>query len=272
MSGTGWLKRGLSLLGLAALTLSITSGHSFSSEAPLRIALAASANNRAIEAVVPIAKAQGLDVKLVEFSDWISPNVALAEGSVDLNFYQHIPFLEASKAGNGYDFVPVGIGFISVSGIYSKKLTSLDQLKDGATVTVSNDPTNLGRALLLLQDAGLVKLRDGANYTATPEDIVENPKRLKIVPLEAQQVVRSIDDTDIAVTFPSFLRLVGVDPNGALFYEKPSEIWAIRFVARPDNQHDERIAKFIKIYQSAPETKAALRQLYGDLVSFGWEK
>ncbi|GGC77631.1 MetQ/NlpA family ABC transporter substrate-binding protein [Chelatococcus reniformis] len=240
--------------------------------AALKIGLAASANNKAIEAVLDRARAQGLDVKLVEFTDWNAPNVALAEGAVDVNFYQHIPFLEAAKKGNGYDFVPVGIGFISVSGIYSKRIKDLAELKDGATVTISNDPTNLGRALLLLRDAKLIKLRDGADYRATLSDIVGNPKRLKVVPLEAQQVVRSIDDADIAVTFPSFLRLVGVDPNGALLYEKPQKIWAIRFVTRPQQQADERIQRFIQIYQDAPETKAVLKGLYGDLVSFGWEQ
>lgn len=253
------------------LAIALCSAAAMAEQKSLKIGLAASANNRAIEAVVNRAKAEGLDVKLIEFTDWNAPNVALAEGSVDVNFYQHIPFLESAKKGNGYNFVPVGIGFISVSGIYSNKIKNLADLKDGATVTVSNDPTNLGRALLLLRDAKLIELRDGVGYGATLSDIVENPKKLKIVPLEAQQVVRSIDDADIAVTFPSFLRLVGVDPNGALLYEKPQEIWAIRFVTRPELQADERIRTFVKIYQEAPETKATLRQLYGNLVSFGWD-
>jgi len=159
-----------------------------------------------------------------------------------------------------------------VAGIYSNRIKNLSELKEGATVSVSNDPTNLGRALLLLQSANLIKLRDGVGYTATPRDIVGNPKNLKIVALEAQQVARSLDDVDIAVTFPSFMRLSGLNADNALLFEAPQKIWAIRFVARSESKNDERIQKFIKIYQSAPETKTVLRGLYGTHVSFGWEE
>lgn len=261
----------LTLIGVLSLSAAALSPAA-AQQAPLRIGLAASANNKAIEAVIPRAKAAGLDVKLIEFTDWSMPNTALMEKSIDVNFYQHIPYLESASKGNGYNFVPVGIGFISVAGIYSNRIKNLSELKEGATVSVSNDPTNLGRALLLLQSANLIKLRDGVGYTATPRDIVGNPKNLKIVALEAQQVARSLDDVDIAVTFPSFMRLSGLNADNALLFEAPQKIWAIRFVARSESKNDERIQKFIKIYQSAPETKTVLRGLYGTHVSFGWEE
>lgn len=259
--------------GVASVVALVTvGGPAQSQSAPLRIGLAASANNRAIEAVLPSAKAAGLDVKLIEFTDWNMPNVALAEKTVDLNFYQHIPFLESASKGNGYHFVSVGIGFISVAGIYSNKVKSLAELKEGATVTISNDPTNLARALLLLQAADLIKLRPGVSYEATALDIVENPKKLRIITLEAQQVARSLNDADLAVTYPSFLKLAGLNADNAVLYEQPDPIWAIRFVTRPELEKDERIQKFIKIYQNDPATKAVLHGLYGTHVSFGWEK
>jgi D-methionine transport system substrate-binding protein len=262
----------LVLISAASLSATVGLSGARAQQGPLRIGLAASANNKAIEAVLPRAKAAGLDVKLIEFTDWNMPNNALLEKSIDVNFYQHIPYLESASKGNGYNFVPVGIGFISVAGIYSNRIKNLAELKDKATVSVSNDPTNLGRALLLLQSANLIKLRDGVGYAATIKDVVGNPKNLKIVALEAQQVPRSLDDVDIAVTFPSFMRLAKLDADKALLFEAPQKIWAIRFVTRPELQNDERIQKFIKIYQSAPETKEVLRGLYGSHVSFGWEE
>ena len=270
---TSFSKNSLLLL-IGGISLSVLAGMSSADaqQEPLRIGLAASANNEAIEAVLPRAKAAGLDVKLIEFNDWNMPNNALFEKSIDVNFYQHIPYLESASKGNGYNFVPVGIGFISVAGIYSNRIKNLADLKDKATVSVSNDPTNLGRALLLLQSANLIKLREGVGYAATVKDIVGNPKNLKIVPMAAQQVPRSLDDVDIAVTFPSFMRLAKLDADNALLFEVPQKIWAIRFVARMESKNDERIQKFIKIYQSAPETKEVLRRLYGNHVSFGWEE
>jgi hypothetical protein len=132
-------------------------------------------------------------VKIIEFTDWNTPNAALANKDIDVNYFQHIPFLENAKKQGGYNFVAIAPGTIMKIGLYSKKIKRFDELKDGATVAIANDPVNGGRGLLLLQRAGLIKLKPGIDYRATTLDITDNPKHLKIVQLEASQLAsRSI--------------------------------------------------------------------------------
>ena len=130
-------------------------------------------------------------MKIVEFTDWNTPNAALANKDIDVNYFQHIPFLENANKQGGYNFVSIAPGTIMKIGLYSKKVKSFSELKDGAKVAIANDPVNGGRGLLLLQRAGLITLKPGADYRATTHDIVANPKHLKIIPLEASQLARS---------------------------------------------------------------------------------
>ena len=146
-----------------------------------------------LEAAVSEAKKQGLDVELIEFSDWIAPNVSLNAGDIDVNYFQHIPFLENAKAAAGFDLVPYAPGIINNVGLYSKKYKSFDELPQGATVAIANDPINSGRGLQLLAKAGLITLKDGVGYKATEEDIIANPKKIKILQVEAVQLEDFID-------------------------------------------------------------------------------
>ncbi|RAP81878.1 MetQ/NlpA family ABC transporter substrate-binding protein, partial [Burkholderia pseudomallei] len=155
---------------------------------PLKVGIATSPQIDALKVAAKEAKAQGLDVKIIEFTDWNTPNAALANQDIDVNYFQHIPFLENAKKQRGYDFVAIAPGTIMKIGLYSKKIKSFDQLKNGATVAIANDPVNGGRGLLLLQRAGLIALKPGADYRATTRDIVSNPKHLKILQLEASQL------------------------------------------------------------------------------------
>jgi D-methionine transport system substrate-binding protein len=226
-----------------------------------------------LEVAVAEAKAQGLEVDLVEFTDWIAPNVSLTNGDIDLNYFQHIPFLENAKQEGGYDLVPVARGVINNVGLYSKKHKDFASLPEGATVAIANDPINGGRALQLLEKAGLIQLKPGVGYKATQQDITANPKQLKIIELEAVQLVRALDEVDLALGYPHYIRLAGThDAESALLFDGldyPEYI--IQFVAQPQKAKDARILKFIEIYQSSPKVRAALDKSNGKLYQAGWE-
>lgn len=240
--------------------------------APLKVGIATSPQIDALKIAAKEAKAQGLDVKIVEFTDWNTPNAALANKDIDVNYFQHIPFLENAKKQGGYDFVTIAPGTIMKIGLYSKKIKSFDQLKDGATVAIANDPVNGGRGLLLLQRAGLIKLKLGTDYRATTRDIVANPKHLKIVQLEASQLARSLDDVDLAQGYPSFIKLAGTaDPNSALLFDGlENKLFALQWVVRPESVGDPRIRKFIAIYQHSPAVRKALDNAFGSLYAVAW--
>nr|WP_256468547.1 MULTISPECIES: MetQ/NlpA family ABC transporter substrate-binding protein [unclassified Bradyrhizobium] len=239
--------------------------------ASLSVGVATMPTNGALDIVVAKAKEQGLDVKIVEFSDWSTPNIAVSHGDLDLNYFQHQPFLEDSIQKAGYKIVAVGLGYSTTNGIYSKKIKSLAELKDNATIAIANDVINTGRALSLLQEAGQLKLKPEVGYRATIADIVENPRKLKIVQVDGPQISRALDDVDAAVTYPAFAKLGGLDPNTPIVLEKPNDLYALRFVARPDRVKDPRIAQFIQIYQTTPEVKQILKTYYGNVISFPWE-
>ncbi|MFB5083385.1 methionine ABC transporter substrate-binding protein, partial [Symbiobacterium thermophilum] len=133
-----------------------------------------------LEFIKDKAEAEGIKLDIVVFTDYVQPNLALADGSLDANYFQHVPYLEQFSADRGLDLVSVGPVHLEPLGLYALELTSLDQLPDGATVSIPDDPTNAGRALKLLADHGLIELKEGVGVKATPNDIVANPKSLKI--------------------------------------------------------------------------------------------
>lgn len=261
-----------SVLSTAALAAGLAGTGIASAQAskPLRIGLAASPANDAVKLIAKKAEAEGIKVEIIEFNDWVTPNTALAEGAIDVNYFQHIPFLENVKSAKGYDLKAVAPGYITWLGIYSDRVKRLEDVKQGATVSFANDPVNTGRALRMLDDVGLIKLRDGSDFRATVTDVIGNPKQLKLIPVEAQHVARALGDVDLGVTFPSFIKLAGKDPNGAIVYQKPSTLYAIHWVTRTADANDPRVKRFIALYNSTPEVKEILRKQYGDLIAFGW--
>jgi D-methionine transport system substrate-binding protein len=268
-------RRPLHVLGAAVFALHLCCASVAASAADtvtLKIGTATSPQIEALKIAAQEAKQQGLDVKIIEFTDWNTPNAALANKDIDVNYFQHIPFLENANKQGGYHFVAIAPGTIMKIGLYSKKVTRFDQLKDGATVAIANDPVNGGRGLLLLQRAGLIKLKPGVDYRATTLDIVDNPKHLKIVALEASQLARSLDDVDLAQGYPSFIKLAGTaDPNSALLFDgTENKIFAIQWVVRPESTNDPRIRKFISIYQHSPAVRTALDKAFGNLYAVAW--
>lgn len=236
-------------------------------EKPLRIALATSISNQAAEVAAEEAKAQGLAVELVEFNDWNTPNMAVADREMDANLFQHIPYLEFTNQASGRDLVAVAPAYATPFGLYSKKYKSLEELPDNAQIAFSGDAVNTGRSLLLLQQAKLVELKPGVDHRATLEDVVKWLKPLQITQLDGPQIARALDDVDAAATYPTFAKLAGLDPASGLIFEN-DPIYAFQFVTRPDMRDDPRLRKFIDIYRGSDAVKAKLRSLYGDLVSF----
>jgi len=253
------------LFGLAA-----SSNIAIAADQTLRIGLATSIANDAVRHAAQLAEQQGLKVKIIEFTDWVTPNTALANGDVDVNYFQHIPFLENAEKTNGWNFAPVAPGYNSILGIYSDKIKNINQLPQGAKVSFANDPINTGRSLLFLQSLGLVKLKEGADFRAGLQDIVDNPKQLKFIQVEAQQVVRSLPDVDIAVSSPSFIKLAQKDPSSAIVFEKPDNVYAMQWVTRANEAKDPRVLKFISIYQHDPEVKPLLTKLYDGHITFAY--
>ncbi|MGQ0474431.1 MetQ/NlpA family ABC transporter substrate-binding protein [Acinetobacter variabilis] len=221
------------------------------------------------------ARQQGVNVKLVEFSDWNTPNITLNHGDIDANFFQHQPFLDNAKKETDFKIKAFAKGAATHVGLYSKKINSLDELKDGAKVVVPNDPVNQGRALLLLQQAKLVTLKDPNNHLSSLKDIAVNPKNLQFVEIEGPQTARAIDDVDLAFGYPHYLRLAKTaDPEQALLFDSSKDNrYAILFAVREDYQDkNDNLKKFVDIYQNSPRVKEALDADFGAKLWFpGWK-
>ncbi|MCP1617112.1 D-methionine transport system substrate-binding protein [Pseudomonas sp. SLBN-26] len=255
-----------------ALGLLLASGIAQAADKPLKLGTTA-AFAPPLEVAVEEAAKQGLKVELVEFTDWNTPNITLANGDIDANYFQHTPFLENANKEGGFTLKAFAPGIINNVGLYSKKYKAIADLPEGAKVAIANDPINGGRGLQLLQKAGLLKLKEGVGYKATLDDIVENPRHIDIIELEAVQLVRALDDVDLAQGYPHYIRLAGtIDPNSALLFDGiENKEYVIQFVTRGDYQDDGRLAKFVEVYQHSPQVRAALDKAHGSLYQPGWQ-
>ncbi|WP_300002007.1 MetQ/NlpA family lipoprotein [uncultured Cedecea sp.] len=214
----------------------------------------------------------GLDVELVTFNDYVLPNEALSKGDIDVNAFQHKPYLDQQIKDRGYQLASVGNTFVYPIAGYSKKIKSLDDLEPGSQVALPNDPTNLGRSLLLLQKVGLIKLKDGVGLLPTVLDVVENPKKLKLVELEAPQLPRSLDDAQIALAIinTTYASQIGLTPaKDGIFVEDKESPYVNLIVAREDNKDAENVKKFVQAYQSDEVNDAANKAFNGGAVK-GW--
>ena len=206
------------------------------------------------------------------FNDYVLPNEALSKGDIDLNAFQHKPYLDQQIKDRGYKLVPVGSTFVYPIAGYSKKIKSLDELKDGSQIALPNDPTNLGRSLLLLQKVGLIKLKDGVGLLPTVLDVTENSKNLKLVELEAPQLPRSLDDQQIALAVinTTYASQIGLTPaKDGLFVEDKDSPYVNLLVAREDNKDAENVKKFVQAYQS-DEVDAAANKIFNGGAVKGW--
>ncbi|PWC96904.1 MetQ/NlpA family ABC transporter substrate-binding protein [Azospirillum sp. TSO5] len=244
--------RSLASLLAGAATLAVAFG---ASAETIKVGVTAGPHAQILEAVKPIAAKDGLDIQILEFTDYVIPNQALAGGDLDANSFQHQPYLDNQVKDRGFDLVSVGKTVVYPIGIYSKKVKSLDELQPGAKVAIPNDPTNGGRVLLLLQAKGLIKLKDGGTLKASPIDIVENPKKLEIVELDAAQLPRSLDDVTVAAINTNFALEAGIDPvKDAIAREAADSPYANVIAVRKADKDKPWVAKLVKAYNS-PEVK-----------------
>ena len=219
--------------------------------APLKIAVTPGPMADIVQHAADLAAKHGLPVKIIVFSDWVTPNLATEDGDVDANFYQHKPFLAVANQRRHFGLVAVAPGLIMPMGLFSHKVKNFAQIPDGAEVAVANDPINRGRGLELYEKAGLITLKPGVGDFATVADITANPKHLHFVELEAPQLVRALDDVELAQVSFTFLLASGGDPNGALITDgAKNPHYAIQFVARPAEAKDPRLLQFIGIFRS----------------------
>ena len=166
-----------------------------------------------LEVVKPQLAKEGVELDIKVFSDYVQPNLQLNDKQLDANFFQHKPYLESFNKDRKATLVPVALVHVEPFGGYSKKIKNVSELKDGATIAIPNDPSNGGRALVLLQKQGLVKLKDPSNILATAADVIENPKKLKFRELEAAMLPRSLDDVDLALINTNYALEAGLVPT-----------------------------------------------------------
>jgi D-methionine transport system substrate-binding protein len=173
--------------------------------------------------VVDDLKAEGIDLEIVEFTDYVLPNTSLDAGDIQANYFQHQPYLDSFNKENGTDIVSIGAIHYEPFGIYPGKTAKLEDLKEGAKVAVPNDATNEARALLLLETAGLIKLKDGAGIEATKNDIIDNPKNLEVVEIAAEQLPRTIQDVDISAINGNYALEAGLNAGTDALFVEPAD-------------------------------------------------
>ena len=194
-----------------------------------------------LEFVKPQMLEKGIDMQIQTFTDYVVPDVSLAEGSSDANMYQHKPFMDNMNEQKGYKLVALAPIYVVPLGFYSHKFKSIDELGEGANIAIPGDSSNMARAFILLHDNGVIKLKDPSNLNATELDIVENPKGIIFKPLEAASLPMVLDSVDGAVINANYALQAKMSIKDALFHENDKSAYVNVLVAREDNQNDERI-------------------------------
>ncbi|MGA5295251.1 MetQ/NlpA family ABC transporter substrate-binding protein [Streptomyces koyangensis] len=210
-----------------------------------------------------LAKDAGLDLDIKEFTDYVLPNTALQEGTLDANLYQHKPYLDEFNQSKGTELVALDEVYLPPTGVYSEKVKDIADLRKGATVAVPNDVTNEGRALNLLAEEGLIELKKGAGADASPSDIAKNPKNITIKELDPAQLPRSLSDVDAAAINNNFALDAGLDPRkDAILLEKSEDNPYNNVLAvKKGNENDPRVKKLAELLTS-PEVKKFIEDTY----------
>lgn len=196
-------------------------------------------------------KAEGIDLQIIEFTDYVKPNLSLNDGEIDANFFQHVPYQDNFNKEHGTEIVSVGTVHVEPLGLYSKKVKSIDELADGAQIAIPSDAVNGGRSLILLAQSGLIKLSDQAGLEATEKDIVENPKNFKFVAVEAAQLPRVLEDVDAAIINGNYALEADINPStDSILLEGKDSPYANIISVKKGNEADERVAKLLKALQS----------------------
>ncbi|KAF1037821.1 MAG: D-methionine-binding lipoprotein MetQ [Herbaspirillum frisingense] len=255
----------------AALAMALAPhGASAQDQNKIKVGISVGSAEATFEVVKKVAAREGLEIQTVVFSDYLQPNAALAAGDLDANAFQHLPYLESQIKVRGYKIVPVGLTITAPLGIYSKKYKSIDQLPNGASIGIQNDPSNGNRALLLLQKAGLIKLKPGVGengVNATPLDVIDNPKKLKLIELDAAQLPRSLDDLAAASINNDYAFKAGLSlQKDTIAVEDPRGRYANIIATRVEDKDKPWVKKLVHAYQSDEVRKFIESEFKGSLV------
>jgi D-methionine transport system substrate-binding protein len=253
----------LSILAFAALT-------GAASAETIKVGVTPGPHAQVLEAAKAVAAKKGLDIQIVEFSDYVVPNAALEAGDLQANSFQHQPYLDNQVADRKYKIVAVGNTINFPMGIYSKKVKTWDEVKSGATLAIPNDPTNGGRVLILLRDKGIIKLKDGVGFKPTLLDITDNPKKLKITEVDAAQLPRTLPDVDVAGINTNYATQAGLDPvKDAILREDPKGPYANIIAVRAVDKDKPWVKTLVESYQS-PEVKDFIEKTFKGSVLATW--
>lgn len=215
----------------------------------------------------PLLAKEGIELKVKEYTDYIQPNKDTTSGAVDANYFQHITYLENYNAENGTDLVSAGLIHYEPFAVYAGTSNDLDAIADGATIAVPNDPTNEGRALLLLQDLGLITLSDPENLEATPKDIKDNPHNLKFQELEAAALPRALSSVDFAVINGNYAIEAGYHVADALAHESSDSLAVEKYaniICVAKGNEDSKAVKALVKTLTSDDSKAYLEENYGE--------
>lgn len=255
-------------LGLAA-SLALCAPALAQQNQVIRVGVSPGPHAEILEKVKPLAARKGLDLKIIEFSDYVVPNQALAAGELEANSFQNQPYLDNQVKDRGFKLVSVGLTVNFPLGIYSARYKSWAEVPDGATVAIQNDPTNGGRSLLLLQDKGVIKLKDGVGFKPSVADITSNPKKLKIIEIEAAQTPRSLPDVAAAAINTNYAVDAKIEPTSAILREDPKGPYVNLIAVRETDKDKPWVKALLEAYHS-PEIKAFVAERFKGSVLAGW--
>ncbi|HZJ83555.1 MAG TPA: MetQ/NlpA family ABC transporter substrate-binding protein [Clostridia bacterium] len=258
------MKKILSLILVLVVSLSLLTACGSSSDESASIIIGVSSEPHAtlVELIVDDLKEEGIDVEIIEFTDYVTPNTSLDDGDIDANFFQHKPYLEDFVENQGMKLVSLGGVHIEPMALYSSSINSIEDLQDGSEISIPNDNVNGGRALLLLEANGLIKLDKDSGVEVTEKDIIDNPKNLKINPLEAAFLPRTLDEVDAAVINGNYALEAGLNPvDDGLIIEDADSPYVNVVVVRDGEEKEEKFIKLLKALQS-DKVKAYIEDNY----------
>ncbi|WP_434287369.1 MetQ/NlpA family ABC transporter substrate-binding protein [Celeribacter sp. SCSIO 80788] len=258
------------MLRVATLTSVLALMASVAMAEEIKVGVSPGEHAEIMEEVAKVAAPMGLDIDVVEFSDYVVPNQALADGDIEANSFQHVPYLDNQMADRGFDLTVVGTTITTPMGVYSDKITDLADLEEGATFGIPNDPTNGGRALLVLQQLGLITLDEAAGLKPTVLDITGNPKKLKFKELDAAQLPRSLADLDAALINTNYAIASGLSPKeDSIAMESAENPYVNVIVVRTGDENAPWVKTLVEAYHS-DAVKAFIEESYHGTVLTSW--
>jgi len=239
-------------------------------ESKLLVGVTGGPHEQIMEQVKLVAEKDGLEIEIKSFSDYVIPNTSLSEGDLDVNSYQHKPFLDKFNADHSTNLVPVAKTILNPMAVYSNEYKDMKDLPDGSKFGLPNDPTNGSRALFILQEAGIIKLDEAKKETANIHDVIENPQNLEFIELDAAQIPNQLGELAAAAINTNFAIATGLNPKkDSILLESTDSPYVNYIVVRAENENDEVLKKLIKAYQS-PEVKKFVEEEFGGSIIPGW--